>query len=122
MGMIMRANEELVNLAGSVLKESKFKNGWRFSKEIVGFKTNKKYCVLVSADIQEAYTNITEEMINNKKEQVCKFIRWPLWKINLMTRLITLLLKNYFMKTREYFSWVINSQESGLILLVYKEN
>ena len=99
MGMIRKANEELVSLAGSVLKKSKIKNGWRFSKEMSDFKTNKTYCVLVSADIQEAYTNIQEDMINRSIEQVCKFIEWPEWKINLMTSLITLVLKNNFVKT-----------------------
>ena len=38
-------------------------------------------------------------MINRSIEQVCKFIKWPEWKINLMTSLITLVLKNNFVKT-----------------------
>ena len=99
MGMIRKANEELVNCAGSVLRKSKIKNGWRFSKEMTDFETDKKYCILVSADIQEAYTNIKEEMINTSIEQVCNFLEWPKWKINLMTKLITLILKNNYVKT-----------------------
>ena len=55
--------------------------------------------MLVSADIQEAYTNIKEDMINRSIEQICKFIEWPEWKINLMTSLITLVLKKNFVKT-----------------------
>ena len=92
MGMLRKANDELISRAGPVLKEIKVKNGWRFSRVMQDFNFEEDFGVMVSADIGEAYTNITSRMINESIEIVFGFIGYQEWKIKLIRKMVDFVL------------------------------
>ena len=99
MGMLRKANDELISRAGPVLKEIKVKNGWRFSRVMQDFNFEEDFGVMVSADIGEAYTNITSRMINESIEIVFGFIGYQEWKIKLIQKLVDFVLGNNYVLT-----------------------
>ena len=84
----------MLSKAGPILRDMKVKNGWRFAVGLEDVVIEDVFDVTFSADIQEAYTNITAEMINQAIRHVCKFLEFPEWKIDLMVKLIDLVLSN----------------------------
>ena len=104
MNMMRKANQDLLFQAGPVLRDIKVKNGWRFARTLQGVEIKDGFDITFSADIQEAYTNVTAEMINKAIRHVCKFLGYPEWKMELMTKLIDLVLSNNYaeMSTGHY--------------------
>ena len=100
MKMLRKINTELLELAGPVLGKSKVKNGWMFAKKIQSENCRlPEYAAMISADIQEAYTNINVEMINGSIERISKYLKYPEWKIDLMRKIIILTLGNNYVET-----------------------
>ena len=99
MKMMRKSISELLEKTGPVLKGIKVKNGWRFSKAMEEQTVGEEYTSLVSADIQEAYTNVTSTMINDSIVVVCEKLGYPEWKIKLMKKIITLVLSNNYVET-----------------------
>lgn len=100
MKMLRKINTELLELAGPVLGKSKVKNGWMFAKKIQSENCRlPEYAAMISADIQEAYTNINVEMINGAIERISKYLKYPEWKIDLMRKIIILTLGNNYVET-----------------------
>ena len=99
MKMMRKAINELLSLAGPVMGKMKVKNGWKFAKELQEYEFEERYGIMMSADIQEAYTNITAKMINESIGFVCKYLDYPEWKIELMKNIIILVLKNNYVET-----------------------
>ena len=98
MGMMRKANKEVLMRAGPVMSKMMVKNGWKFAKTIQEYCIEDCYDIMLSADIQEAYTNITAKMINEAIVVVCQHVEFEDWKIDLMTKLIDLVLsQNYVM-------------------------
>ena len=58
-----------------------------------------EFDVMVTADIQEAYTNINDEMIKNAIVIVGEFVGYKEWKIQLMEKLIDLVLSQNYAET-----------------------
>ena len=99
MRLMRKAIEELLKMAGPVMGKMKIKNGWRFAKEMQEHEFKDKYGVMLSADIQEAYSNITSEMINRAIESVFSILGYEDWKIDLLKKIIDLVLSNNFVET-----------------------
>ena len=99
MKMIRKVVSEILEEVGPVMSESKVKNGWQFSVDMVEQKLDEKFAVLMSADIQEAYTNVTSKMINQAIKFVCTILKYPEWKVDLMMKINTLVLSNNFVET-----------------------
>ena len=85
--------------AGPVMSKMMVKNGWKFAKTIQEYCIEDCYDIMLSADIQEAYTNITAKMINEAIVVVCKHVEFEDWKIDLMTKLIDLVLSQNYAET-----------------------
>ena len=99
MRMMRKLINQLLEKAGPVMSAMKVKNGWRFAKELQEFEFEEKYGVTISADIEEAYTNITAEMINKAIEVVSEYLENEEWKTRLMKKLIDLVLSNNYVET-----------------------
>ena len=59
----------------------------------------KEFDIIVTADIEEAYTNISDEMIKKAIEIVCRAMRVKEWTINLMQKLVDLVLDQNYAET-----------------------
>ena len=81
------------------MRKMKPKNGWRFAVEVADYTVEEDYDVMVTSDIQEAYTNITADMIKRSIEIVCKFVRFESWSIELMKKLTDLVLGQNYAET-----------------------
>ena len=57
-----------------LIREIKPKDGWRFAVEARDYTSEKEYSISVTEDIQEAYTNISDEMIKKAIWNVCKAV------------------------------------------------
>ena len=99
MRMMRKAVKEVLDISGPVLSKMKVKNGWSFSKLVQEHLFEEKYGVMVSADLEEAYTNVDMEMINSSIGYIGKILSYPVWRINLMKKLIKLVLSNNFVET-----------------------
>ena len=99
MKMMRKMIDQLLEKSGSVMSAMKVKNGWRFAKELQNVKFEEKYGVTISADIEEAYTNIKAEMINKAIDVVSEYLEREEWKTKLMKNLINLVLSNNYVET-----------------------
>ena len=99
MQMMRQACNTLVRNGGKVMRKMKPKDGWRFAVEVADYTVEEDLDVMVTADIQEAYTNITADMIKRSIEIVCKFVRFEDWSIDLMKKLIDLVLGQNYAET-----------------------
>ena len=103
MQMMREACSTLVDNGGPVMNNIKSKDGWRFSVEMRDYIAEERFEVMVTADIEEAYTNIDDNMIKNAIGIVCKFLVYEEWKIELMEKLVDLVLDQNFVETSEGF-------------------
>ena len=99
MGMMRKLNQEVLKRAGSVMGKMMAKNGWRFAKTMHEYRVEDEYDIMMSADIQEAYTNITAEMINEAIVMVGRHVGYEGWKLELMRKLINLVLSQNYAET-----------------------
>ena len=99
MQMMREASTRLVKSGGPVFRELKIKDGWRFAVELQDYFVEEEFDVMVTADIQEAYTNITDVMIKKAIGIVCRFVGFEEWKIDLMEKLIDLVLGQNYAET-----------------------
>ena len=99
MNMMRKAVQDLLSKAGPVLANMKVKNGWRFAVGLMDLKLGEGFDISFSVDIQEAYTNVTADMINEAISNVCGYLEYSGWKIKLMTKLIDLVLSNNYAET-----------------------
>ena len=99
MQMMREACTELVRSGGPVMRKMKPKDGWRFAVDISDYTLEDEFDVMVSADIQEAYTNISDDLIKKAIEIVCGFVGFNEWKIELMKKLIDLVLGQNYAET-----------------------
>ena len=101
--VIMHLMRELINklleLSGPVLGNIKTKNGWRFAIEIQDYIVKDEFDIMASADIKEAYTNITDELIKNAVQVVGEFVGYQDWKLELMKKLVDLVLGQNYAET-----------------------
>ena len=56
------------------MRKLKCKDGWRFAVEMRDYVVKEEFDVMVTADIGEAYTNITGEMIKKAIGIVTEFL------------------------------------------------
>ena len=99
MQMMRKVCDTFIDHAGSVMKRSKIKDGWRFSVELRDYVVEEDHNVMVTADIQEAYSNIDDDMINKAIRIVCKYVRSFEWAIELMVKLVDLVLGQNYVET-----------------------
>ena len=99
MWMLKKFVKKVYEKSGKVLSESKVPNGWGFAAQLKEMEAKDGYNVVVSADICEAYTNVTEAMINKAVSYVGELIGAENWEIDLMTKLVTLILSNNYVET-----------------------
>ena len=99
MKMMRRIINELLEIVGPVMRGIKVKNGWHFSMDMEDQRLDKEYAVLMSADIQEAYTNVTCEMINQAITIVGSIVKYPEWKVELLKKINKLVLSNNYVET-----------------------
>ena len=99
MKMMRRIINELLEIVGPVMRGIKVKNGWHFSMDMEDQRLDKEYAVLMSADIQEAYTNVTCEMINQAITIVGSIVKYPEWKVELLKKINKLVLSNIYVET-----------------------
>lgn len=99
MKMMRQACNILVTNGGAVIGKMKVKDGWRFAVDIRDYLVKEEYDIMVSADIQEAYTNISDVMIKKAIRTVCRSIGIVEWKIDLMEKLVDLVLGQNFAET-----------------------
>ena len=102
-GMIMQMMRELssklLEKSGPVFQAVKPKDGWRFAVDVRENITEEEFDINLTADIQEAYTNINDVMIKKAIEVVGGFVKYEKWKIELMKRLIDLVLEQNYVET-----------------------
>ena len=99
MQMMREASVSLVKSGGPVFRELNIKNGWTFAVELQDYVVEEEFDVMVTADIQEAYTNITDLMIKKAIRKVCRAIGYEEWKVDLMEKLLDLVLDQNFAET-----------------------
>ena len=99
MKMLRKAVAEILDLAGPIMGEMKVKNGWEFSSEVKEYEFQEKFGIMLSCDIQEAYSNVTAVMIKTSIEVVCKFLGYEEWRKDLMKKIIDLVLDNNYVET-----------------------
>ena len=99
MKMMRKCCKELLEVAGTVMGEMKVKNGWEFSLRMQDYKFKEELEIMFSADLEEAYTNVTAGMINKAIEEVSRYLGYPGWRVSLMQKLINLVLGNNFVET-----------------------
>ena len=100
-GVAMLMMREACNMLvrKGVIKEVKPKDGWRFAVEARDYTVEKEFDVMVTADIEEAYTNISDEMIKKAIEIVCRAVKVKEWTIDLMKKLVDLVLDQNYAET-----------------------
>ena len=81
------------------MRNLKSKNGWIFSVETREYLVKEECDVMISADIQEAYTNISDTMIKKAIGLVCGYLGYKEWKIDLMKKLVDLVLGQNYAET-----------------------
>ena len=99
MEMMREATKTLVGSGGSVMRKLKCKDGWRFAVEMRDYVVEEEFDVMVTADIGEAYTNITDEMIKKAIGIVTEFLGYEKWKTELMKNLVDLVLGQNYAET-----------------------
>ena len=99
MQMMREANSLLVMQSGPVMEKMKPKNGWIFAVYNREYKVEEEFDVVVQADIEVAYTNISDTMIKRDIGIVSRFVGFEEWKINLMKKLVDLVLDQNFAET-----------------------
>ena len=99
MNMMRNACNILVENGGEVMKGMKPKDGWRFAVEIREYEVQEEFDVNVTADIEEAYTNITDEMIKKAIVIVCRTVGFKDWKVEMMKKLVDLVLEENYAET-----------------------
>ena len=99
MGMMRAANSDLLEKVGPVMGEMLVKNGWRFAKKLQEHLVREGYDIMFSADIKEAYSNVTADMIKEAIELVCSHVGYEEWKIDLMKKIIDLVLSQNYAET-----------------------
>ena len=99
MHMMRELINELLELSGPVLRNIKTKNGWRFAVEIQDYIVEDEFDIMASADIKEAYTNITDELIKKAVQVVGEFVGYEDWKLELMKKLVDLVLGQNYAET-----------------------
>ena len=117
MEMMREATNTLVNSGGSVMRNLKCKDGWRLAVEIGDYVVEEEFYVMVTADIGEAYSNITDEMIKKAISIVTEFLGYEEWKTELMKSLVDLVLGQNYAETSVGFSqWATDCLGMLLIL------
>ena len=101
MQMMREACSILVNRGGPVMNKIKPKNGWMFSVDIREYTAEDEFDIMLTADIEEAYTNITDTMIKKSIDKVCRHVGFEEWKIELMKKLVDLVLGQNYAETSE---------------------
>ena len=99
MQMMRELVSRLLEISGPILKNIKTKDGWRFAVEIQDYIVEDEFDIMGSADIKEAYTNITDELIKKAIEVVGGFVGYDDWKMDLMKKLVDLVLGNNYAET-----------------------
>jgi hypothetical protein len=99
MQMMREASNSLVLSGGPVFRKIRSKDGWRFAAEVGDYNDNQELNAIVIADIQEAYTNITDVMIKKAIRVVGEFIGLENWRIELMAKLVDLVLGQNYAET-----------------------
>ena len=101
MQMMREACDKLIEGGGEVFKNIKSKDGWRVAVHVGDYTAKEEHDIIVTADIQEAYSNISDDMIKNAIERVCGFVGYDEWKIELMVKLVDLVLGQNYVETSE---------------------
>ena len=99
MQMMRQACDAVVRSGGSVMRNLKSKDGWRFAVETREYLVEEEFDVMITADIQEAYTNISDIMIKKAIGIVCGYVGFKEWKIDLMKKLVDLVLGQNYAET-----------------------
>ena len=99
MQMMREVINKLLEQSGPVLSELKTQDGWRFAVGIQDFKEEGEFNIMATADIKEAYTNISDVMIKNAIEVVSLSVGYETWKIELMKKLVDLVLGQNYAET-----------------------
>ena len=99
MQMMRELVSKLLETSGPILKNIKTKDGWRFAVEIQDYIVKDEFDIMGSADIKEAYTNITDELIKKAVDVVGEFVGYEDWKMELMKKLVDLVLGQNYAET-----------------------
>ena len=100
MKMLKKLNICILEKCCGLLRKSQPKSGWEFSKKIQEVMMNERYVVLGNADIQEAYTNVTESMICEAIITLNRrFSIYSQWKCGLLLKMIKLVMRNNYVET-----------------------
>ena len=99
MQMIRMACNKVTKDGGDVFKNIKSRGGWLEAVEIREYTVKEDYDISATADIEEAYTNIHDEMIKNAIRTICGFLEVDEWKVDLMNKLVDLVLDQNYVET-----------------------
>ena len=99
MQMIRMACNKIIANGGEVFKKIKSKGGWLEAVDIREYIVEDEYDIMVTGDIQEAYTNIDDTMIKTAIRTICEFLEVDEWKIDLMSKLVDLVLDQNYVET-----------------------
>ena len=99
MKMLRKMNQQVLERSGHILRGVNVKNGWQFVTELKEKHFDRRFNVFISADIQEAYTNITEDMICNSIRLLNKIVGWYIWKEDLLIKMVSMILGNNYVET-----------------------
>ena len=99
MQMIRMACNKIIANGGEVFKKIKSKGGWLEAVDIREYVVEDEYDIMVTGDIQEAYTNIDDTMIKTAIRTICEFLEVDEWKIDLMSKLVDLVLDQNYVET-----------------------
>ena len=90
---------KIIEDGGDVFKKIRSKGGWLEAVEIREYTVKEEYDILVTGDIQEAYTNIDDKMIKTAIRTVGGFWGMVEWKMDLLTKLVDLVLDQNYVET-----------------------
>ena len=106
MKMLKKMNICVLKKCPGLIGQSQSVSGWEFALEIQEVTMKERYTVLCNADIQEAYTNVTEGMICKAVVLLnTRFNVYNQWKCDLLVKMISLVLRNNYVETSIGLYW-----------------
>ena len=99
MQMMREACNMIVESGGTVMRKMKPKDGWRFAVDIHDYNVEEEFDIMLTGDLQEAYSNVTDKMIKKAIDVVSGFVGFKKWTIELMKQLVDLVLGQNYVET-----------------------
>ena len=95
---VIRLLNDKVKMKFPIVHSMETRNGADFSECLRRLEVSKRYRVIMSTDLESAYTNVKLEMIEHSIINCGYTVGWETWQIDLALKLIRLLLYNNYVE------------------------